>query len=112
MEFGDENEPPPNSYRVKLYQLESQGIWLDRGTGFVTCSSLAVCLDCISLRLYFTANIVQLQADPSIFILRDEDRALMLQSRIVLDDVYERQGGKSGDISRLTSLTHFHSQRV
>lgn len=72
MEYSDENIP--TSCRVKLYQLESEGIWLDQGTGFVACSSF------------------QAAEGPCMAICREDDGTVMLQSRIVLDDVYERQG--------------------
>ncbi|CAM9777008.1 unnamed protein product, partial [Ectocarpus fasciculatus] len=72
MEYSDENVP--TSCRVKLYQLESEGNWLDQGTGFVSCSHL------------------QSTEGPSMTICREDDDLVLLQSKIVLDDVYERQG--------------------
>lgn len=72
MEYMDENIP--TSCRVKLYLLESEGNWIDQGTGFVSCLPLHA------------------QEGPSMVISREEDGAHLLQSRIVLDDVYERQG--------------------
>ena len=29
-----------SNWRVKLYQLETGGVWIDKGTGFVTCSNV------------------------------------------------------------------------
>lgn len=62
------------NWRVKLYQLESEGTWLDQGTGYVTCKNLP--------NLGGTAVVV----------MREDDSSLLLQSKILQDDVYERQG--------------------
>ena len=32
-------EMPVEGWRVKLYQLETEGTWLDQGTGFVSCKN-------------------------------------------------------------------------
>ncbi len=67
-------------WRVKLYQLESEGAgaWLDQGTGNVICKS-----------------VVHAAGPPRPAIViesEDESQPPLLQSKIQTDDVYERQG--------------------
>jgi protein phosphatase 4 regulatory subunit 3 len=64
-------------WRVKLYQLESEGAgaWQDQGTGNVICKSVL--------------------SGPAIVVMNeseDEEYAPLLQSKIQIEDVYERQG--------------------
>ena len=64
-------------WRVKLYQLESEGAgaWQDQGTGNVICKTLL--------------------SGPAIVVMNeseDEEYTPLLQSKIQLEDVYERQG--------------------
>lgn len=64
-------------WRVKLYQLESEGAgaWQDQGTGNVICKSVL--------------------SGPAIVVMNeseDEEFPPLLQSKIQLEDVYERQG--------------------
>jgi protein phosphatase 4 regulatory subunit 3 len=64
-------------WRVKLYQLESEGAgaWQDQGTGNVICKSVL--------------------SGPAIVVMNeseDEEFAPLLQSKIQIEDVYERQG--------------------
>lgn len=64
-------------WRVKLYQLESEGAWQDQGTGVVHCKSVAT-------------------LGPAICVSKeDNDDSYFLQSKIQCDDIYERQGGVS-----------------
>jgi hypothetical protein len=86
-------------WRVKLYQLESEGAgaWQDQGTGNVICKTIST--------------------GPAIVVmneLEDESIAPLLQSKIQIDsDVYERQGesiimwresGYSGDVDYALSF--------
>ena len=64
-------------YRVKLYELEHSGSWVDRGVGHVT-----------------VMMVTELQG-PALCILSEETGTFLLQSKIQSDDLYERQGGKS-----------------
>jgi protein phosphatase 4 regulatory subunit 3 len=64
-------------WRVKLYQLESEGAgaWQDQGTGNVICKSVL--------------------SGPAIVVMNeseDEEYTPLLQSKIQIEDVYERQG--------------------
>ncbi len=64
-------------YRVKLYHLESEGAWMDVGTGNLICIYLE-----------------ELKA-PALVLTSEEDNVtILLKSRIQLEDIYERQGGK------------------
>lgn len=65
-----------DGYRVKLYELEQSGSWVDRGVGHVTVMMVAA-----------------LQG-PALCIVSEETGAFLLQSKIQSDDLYERQGGK------------------
>lgn len=78
-EFGAKAPGPAGCYgwRVKLYQLESEGAgaWQDQGTGNVSCKSVL--------------------SGPAIVVMNeseDEEFAPLLQSKIQIEDVYERQG--------------------
>ena len=64
--------------RVKLYQLESEGSWLDRGTGHVICKYVS-----------------SIEAPALIMYNEDDIDNVIIQSRIQLEDIYERQGGNS-----------------
>jgi hypothetical protein len=66
-------------WRVKLYQLESEGAWQDQGTGVVQCKSVP-------------------SIGPAIcFSKEDSESSHFLQSKIQCDDIYERQGGEHLD---------------
>ena len=61
-----------SGWRVKLYQLEAEGAWLDKGTGCVHCRSV--------------------EGTPSIVVQTEDGTGTILDSKIRSDDVYERQG--------------------
>jgi hypothetical protein len=67
-------------YRVKLYQLEADGAWVDIGTGNLICS-----------------YVEELKAPALILTSEDDPQHVLLMSKIQLDDIYERQGGKLMD---------------
>lgn len=60
-----------DGWRVKLYQLDSAGAWLDRGTGSVSCSTA--------------------ESDSYLILVDEDDGSILLQSKIAFDDRYERQ---------------------
>lgn len=62
-------------WRVKLYELEANGTWLDQGTGFVSCQHVQ---NIGSLALVITGE--------------EGSNHILLESKIVTDDVYEKQG--------------------
>jgi hypothetical protein len=62
-----------NSWRVKLYQLEDEGTWKDRGTGSVT------------------SQYVQDLDGPALVVISEDTKGVLLQSRIPNEDIYERQ---------------------
>ncbi len=63
-------------WRVKLYELEPEGAWVDKGTGFVICCILPS-LGC-----------------PALVVTSEEsDDKILLQSKIQSEDNYEQQGG-------------------
>lgn len=67
-------------WRVKLYQLECEGSWLDQGTGFVECKYVP------SIRA------------PALIINSEGNTEVLLQSKIQCEDIYERQGGEFNSI--------------
>lgn len=77
------SETTEHGWRVKLYELESSGSWIDRGVGHVRVDLLPA---------------VQPQAThshvPSLCIISEENGSYLLQSKIQSDDLYEKQGGK------------------
>lgn len=73
--ISDAHNSGGGGWRVKLYQLESEGSWLDQGTGFVECK-----------------YIPNIQA-PALIVQNEDDGMLLLQAKIQCEDIYERQGG-------------------
>lgn len=66
-----------NGWRVKLYELETEGAWIDKGTGYVACRILSG-LGC-----------------PGLIVTNENNtNEVLLRSRIS-DDNYELQGGDS-----------------
>lgn len=69
--------PAPQHWRIKLYELEEQGAWIDKGTGFVHC------------------KVVSELGGPALVIRSEEnDGVIFFKSKIYTDDVYEVQGGE------------------
>ena len=69
--------PAPQHWRIKLYELEEQGAWIDKGTGFVHC------------------KVVNELGGPALVIRSEEnDGVIFFKSKIYTDDVYEVQGGE------------------
>ncbi len=68
--------PAPLHWRIKLYELEDEGSWIDKGTGFVHC------------------KVVTDLGWPSLVIRSEEnDGVIFFQSKVQPEDVYEIQGG-------------------
>lgn len=80
---GDGGTLAESGWRVKLYELESSGSWVDRGVGHVRIDLLPS---------------LHPQADhshvPSLCIVSEDNGSYLLQSKIQSDDLYEKQGGK------------------
>jgi hypothetical protein len=73
--------PAPHHWRIKLYELEEQGAWIDKGTGFVN------------------SKVVAELGGPALVIRSEEnDGVIFFQSKIQVDDVYEVQGGELLDV--------------
>lgn len=69
--------PAPLHWRIKLYELEDEGSWIDKGTGFVHC------------------KVISGMGGPVIVIRSEEnDGVIFFQSKVQYDDVYEIQGGE------------------
>jgi len=66
--------PPNNRSRVKLYTLNEERQWDDRGTGFVTCTSPT------------TSN-----TSYSIIVKSEVDNSILLESKIQLQTKYQKQ---------------------
>eukprot|EP01032_Pedospumella_encystans_P018134 gene18134-20651_t len=70
-----EFRPAPQHWRIKLYELEEQGAWIDKGTGFVH------------------VKVVSEFGGPALVIRSEEnDGVIFFQSKVITDDVYEIQG--------------------
>ncbi len=66
--------PPNNRSRVKLYTLNEERQWDDRGTGFVTCISPTT-----------------LNTSYSIIVKSEVDGSTLLESKIQLHTKYQKQ---------------------
>jgi hypothetical protein len=82
-ENDNEVEDGTNGWRVKLYQLDSDGAWQDQGTGLVTCK--------------FVAS----KEGPAIVVANDEEENsdnsnVLLESKIQFDDAYDELYVKQG----------------
>ena len=74
-----EFRPAPQHWRIKLYELEEEGAWIDKGTGFVHVKYVTE-LGC-----------------PALVIRSEEnDGVIFFQSKVNTEDIYEIQGGKDG----------------
>jgi hypothetical protein len=62
-------------WRVKLYQLDEEGSWVDKGTGSVCCQRGQ-------------------SGATSIVVHSEHDDSVVLESPIAYDDRYERQNGR------------------
>jgi protein phosphatase-4 regulatory subunit 3 len=71
--------------RVKLYYLNDDGKWDDKGTGHVACTKLKVCLHAKLLKQKDEMHLLM--------VSEDEDDARLLCSKISHDDIYQLQGG-------------------
>eukprot|EP00299_Pterocystis_sp_00344_P018956 c9440_g1_i1.p1 GENE.c9440_g1_i1~~c9440_g1_i1.p1 ORF type:complete len:655 (-),score=148.03 c9440_g1_i1:93-2057(-) len=65
---------PDGRFRVKVYELTDDGEWNDKGTGHVQF------------------QVVQSVDAAFLFVHSELDSALIIEFKLVLDDVYERQG--------------------
>ncbi|CAM9804549.1 unnamed protein product, partial [Discosporangium mesarthrocarpum] len=61
-------------WRVKLYQLNEEGQWDDRGTGHISC------------------RFVESIGGTALVVLSEQNGRELLQSKVVDEDVYQRQG--------------------
>jgi protein phosphatase-4 regulatory subunit 3 len=59
--------------RVKVYQLDEEGKWQDKGTGHVTCTY------------------VEQKGTLCLVVKSEEDSSILLESKIYNDDIYQRQ---------------------
>lgn len=87
----DEDEPETQKkqggspWRVKLYRLNTDGSWDDRGTGRIVCS-------------YSNNNskepksLQQQLGDPTLVLKSEQDENILLRSRVLLREAYQRQG--------------------
>lgn len=66
----------PQGWRVKLYELEPEGAWVDKGTGYVACR-IAPTLNCPAL----------------VVTSEDDEEVILLESKLRSNDTYEQQGG-------------------
>jgi hypothetical protein len=81
--------PLNNRSRVKLYTLNEERQWDDRGTGFVTCSSPS------------PPNV-----NHSIVVKSEADGSTLLDSKIQLNTKYQKQQVRSTNNDRPNVLNH------
>jgi hypothetical protein len=74
MSSSSSTPPPNNRSRVKLYTLNEERQWDDRGTGFVTCISPTT-----------------LNTSYSIIVKSEVDGSTLLESKIQLHTKYQKQ---------------------
>ena len=72
--LGTDDGYSDNGWRIKLYILDTEGAWLDQGTGFVDCK--------------FPKKL----SGPAIVVTNEESTEILLQSKVQCEDIYERQG--------------------
>ena len=83
-----------NGWRVKLYELEADGAWVDKGTGYVACRILPR-LGC-----------------PGLMVTNEENpNEMLLKSRIRFDENYELQGGTCSIFMLVLVLISFISRK-
>ena len=68
---GCKSEQRITGWRVKLYQLETEGAWLDTGTGSVSCRNV--------------------EGGPKIVVGSEDGITVILESKIRSDDIYVGQ---------------------
>ena len=73
--------PTNNRSRVKLYTLNEERQWDDRGTGFVTCASP-----------------VAPNTNHAIIVKSEVDGSTLLESKILLNTKYQKQQVRSQEI--------------
>ncbi|CAM9143781.1 unnamed protein product, partial [Phaeothamnion confervicola] len=67
--------PPKQGWRVKVYELNSEGQWDDKGTGHIQC------------------RVVEALGGPALCVSSEADDSRQLVcSRVIDGDVYQRQG--------------------
>jgi protein phosphatase-4 regulatory subunit 3 len=82
--------PPNNRSRVKLYTLNEERQWDDRGTGFVTCISPTT-----------------LNTSYSIIVKSEVDGSTLLESKIQLHTKYQKQQVRYKKEKKKTSFSFF-----
>lgn len=84
MENSHAEQENSHGWRVKLYELESTGNWIDLGVGHVQVQ-----------------NVTEL-GGPALCIASEAERGkYILVSKIQSEDLYEKQGGTSSRLLRL-----------
>jgi len=83
--------PPNNRSRVKLYTLNEERQWDDRGTGFVTCIPPTT-----------------LNPSYSIIVKSEVDGSTLLESKIQLHTKYQKQQVRYKRRKKNSDKNHFH----
>ena len=78
-------------WRVKLYELDAKGSWIDRGTGF--CSSVTSVTSVTSVKSQGKDSGTFKRRVSCHIIVEDEESGDVLLRSLIRPDVYERQGG-------------------
>jgi hypothetical protein len=107
MEQQQQQEQQPHKHRgwrVKLYELESLGGWLDRGVGHVTVDLVPQTPSGLLPHCHSSSGSGSGSGNPSLptvtthapalCIVSEETGEFLLQSKIQCDDLYEKQGGE------------------
>jgi hypothetical protein len=78
------------SWRVKLYRLNTDGSWDDRGTGRIVCQYSSS--NNLNTTTTTTTSLQQQLGDPTLILKSEQDDHVLLSSRVLLREAYQRQG--------------------
>jgi len=74
----DDTPPQKNGWRVKLYRLNTDGSWDDRGTGRIVCEY---------------SEQTKLKQEPTLVMKAEQvGNQVLLRSKVLLREAYQRQG--------------------
>lgn len=85
--------PPTTPRRVKVYELRNSD-WFDRGTGYCTGQILNVGAYIVCNQKHLCHKLTEIQDEPHIQVKSEEEAdKLLLDTKIVKDDGYQKQQG-------------------
>ena len=79
-------------WRVKLYRLNTDGSWDDRGTGRIMCSYSYPPTTNSNQKETTNKSLQHQLGDPTLVLKSEQGHDILLQSRVLLREAYQRQG--------------------